>query len=469
MLICIINSVHDKSRGSNLGLIWSPAFFFFLMDLCFLIELHLHGWLLDDIIKAGGSRCLAWHLHRHFCGFTSHRTNNGSALAFVPCSTEVGYFHPHLDPSQASNLRQLNLSPAASVSLKSSNVFSGVRLFEVSHDKGGFNLTAAPILQRDAVIGQWVILDQGPVETLGLGFCNSGKRLEEKEKEGGCKLKHIMLFNTIFHNPDIYGTAISTRRSAEQWTMMDKVHRLHQACKSCFHFLPPQGRKEEVWLFQRCLLSQSTEEQDEESVSHQIQLKTEQKKRQAAEEKDGRRKMKQIFCCWKLQVETICTCFHKLPISQSVVDTTVWVSIFNVLSSWLRLRKKNPSNVTSSHKRPNAICGQTSFLADRTCGGGWGRSGRLHVNLKTKHHLWCIKFTGDGCVIFTEGAQSSEIMSCSLFVWESVKSKHLLCLILYFTLLYFSLILLCSVKLRVVAQWLAARFWVWFPHLCTLS
>lgn len=101
-------------------------------------------------------------------------------------------------------LRQLNLSPAASVRLNSSNVFSGLRLFEVSHDKGGFNLTAAPILQRDAVIGQWVILDQGPVETLGsvlgLGFCNFGKRVEGAGGEGEGGGLQIQTYYAFQHN-----------------------------------------------------------------------------------------------------------------------------------------------------------------------------------------------------------------------------------------------------------------------------
>lgn len=60
-----------------------------LMERVLFIELHLHGWLLDDIMKVGCTRCLAWHLHRRFCGFTSYRTNNGPGLASI-LGGEVG-------------------------------------------------------------------------------------------------------------------------------------------------------------------------------------------------------------------------------------------------------------------------------------------------------------------------------------------------------------------------------------------
>lgn len=50
-------------------------------------------------MRAPWARCLAWHVHRHFCGFTSGRTNNGVALAFIlgwSLRWDVVYFNPHL-------------------------------------------------------------------------------------------------------------------------------------------------------------------------------------------------------------------------------------------------------------------------------------------------------------------------------------------------------------------------------------
>lgn len=63
---------------------------------------------MDDVIKVGCTR-LAWHLRRHFCGFASLRTNNGSGLAFV-LGGEVGYFYSKLVSiiSQTFSLCQFN-------------------------------------------------------------------------------------------------------------------------------------------------------------------------------------------------------------------------------------------------------------------------------------------------------------------------------------------------------------------------